>query len=228
MRKLFRYSFLLLSAFAVFGFLSCNNNPENGNEKNQTVKPSVTLQIVNKTSEMQSSVNFTLTAIPAAGTVFRVYEDNIVTKQHSTVAADWLSGTTLTLKSFGLINDVPAITYYVSAAEPGKTESERLPLIVGEYEPPSHYNPAELGNMRFEDGTTSGWIDWSNNFGAGAVVLTDAAGSHSGGNYIKLPAGRSDAWMTILKPLKDFLHYHGAGFYRFGCWARVDSSSNVR
>ena len=71
------------------------------------------------------------------------------------------------------------------------------------------------------------WWDWSGpDWSEGAIVLTE--GSPSGKPYIKIPAGREgDSWKTISRRIDVFLNTHGAGWYRFGCKARVDTAGQA-
>jgi hypothetical protein len=63
------------------------------------------------------------------------------------------------------------------------------------------------------------WVLWCD----GVIV---PGGARSGGNSVKLPAGRSDPWNTIMKRVEPFIKVNGSGYYRWGCWAKVDSSAN--
>lgn len=123
--------------------------------------PAADTATVDKTAEIQQSVNFTLTTYPAG--TYKVYADGSTATEHGTVTAG-LSGSTLTLTH---ATDIPAATYYISVTEPGKTESARLALTVN--------NPPELGTCHLtvnlnggSGGTTSG------DYTSGASVPIDA------------------------------------------------------
>jgi hypothetical protein len=98
-------------------------------------------------------------------------------------------------------------------------ESPYQAIGVWLYYPKDSEHPPVLENMEFEDGETSGWTVWCDNL----TVIKDRSGK-TGGNYINLGGGRTNAWSTIMRPLTDYLDFYGAGYYKFGCWARVDNT----
>jgi hypothetical protein len=97
-------------------------------EQGQTAKPAVESSTIAKTKDPQEHVAFTLTnkrAYPD-GTTWTVYTGSTGDTEADGVWAE-SSDTTLTLSGAA---DVKPGTYYVSAAEKGKTESPRLRLMV--------------------------------------------------------------------------------------------------
>jgi len=112
-----------------------------GQDKNIEITPAPVFAetSIAKQSVIQAAVNFTLTTIPKAGTFFSVYPNNTDVTEHGTVGALWVSGSAaVQIRAFVQAAGVPAGTYWVSATEPGKSESTRVALTVTEYIEPGN------------------------------------------------------------------------------------------
>jgi len=130
---------------ALYGMWLYKNMDENYVEP--TPVPQFVSTAVSKEAEEQSGVNFTLNSEPVTGTVFKVYTALTGGSEHTTVEAEWNSGTTLTLKA-KTGNDIPAATYYVSATIPERPESTRIALTINGYVEPGLHPHA--GNDAWE------------------------------------------------------------------------------
>jgi hypothetical protein len=108
-------------------------------QQTKSTTPAANVVTVAKTSATQASVDFALTTAPTG--IYKVYADNSTDTEHSTVTAA-LNSSTLTLSDNG--GDIAATAYYISVTESGKSESDRLALIVGAYVPASS---ATTGNV---------------------------------------------------------------------------------
>ncbi|GHT39257.1 hypothetical protein AGMMS49965_04800 [Bacteroidia bacterium] len=106
----------------------------------QTPTPIVSVPSLDKTSLLQTSINFTLDNASAYSpttctwTVYAAATGN----SPSPVSATLLYGSILRLS---YTSDIPAQDYWVTASEPGKTESARLKLTVVAYIPGSTPTP---------------------------------------------------------------------------------------
>ncbi|MDR0494796.1 MAG: glycoside hydrolase family 5 protein [Treponema sp.] len=140
----------LLGVFAIIGFASCGQNGEESSPS-----PSFVKSAVSKTAETQASVKFTLSAAPPAGTRFKAYANNSVKTEHPKVRVIWTSGTTLTLAAISPAVDVAAGVYYVSATEPGKSESGRVALTVAAYADPGGNDGEPTATPSFAVSTVS-------------------------------------------------------------------------
>jgi hypothetical protein len=91
-----------------------------------------------KDDDLQTPVDFTLTAEPEAGTTFKVYTAVSGGSVHTAVEAVWTTGTTLSLAAIGSGTDVPAGKYYITAILAPRDESRRVELeVLDPYDPPA-------------------------------------------------------------------------------------------
>ena len=123
----------------------------------KSATPTATVTSVAKTAATQASVSFALSNSPpyADGQDWTVYTSADSSEEASGVSAT-NTGNTLTLAHAG---DLPMGTYYVSATETDKPESDRLALTVTAYTPPSGGStpstPTYKADVKAGDGSTA-------------------------------------------------------------------------
>ena len=84
-----------------------------------------------KTSAEDTSATFTLAATPVSKTEFKVYD--AVSDGSAVTVSVSVSNKTLTLTGDAVKNITETATWYVSATEPGKTESSRIAVTISPY-----------------------------------------------------------------------------------------------
>jgi hypothetical protein len=129
------------NALATFTGVQVTNNVN----QLKTPTPGVSSAEAKKIAAVQPSVTFTLTNPgDLTGSTWKVYPDeNSATEVESVSASN--AGATLTLSHS---SDIPAGSYYLTATQSGKGESNRLALSVTAYTPP----PATAKSLRLTNG----------------------------------------------------------------------------
>ena len=156
-----KFSFVIacaLLALAIPGFVACpTTDPKPTQDNKNSATPTATVTTVAKTAATQKSVEFTLTSTNTG--VWKVYQaasggtaDSIAT---AAFAAPKL---TITSKT----GDLAVATYFVSVTEDGKTESGRLPLVVGPYVPtPKSGKPAATVTSVNKEDTVQKFVEFT-------------------------------------------------------------------
>ena len=144
---------LLLTAVA---FVACPTDTDPKKEiPGQSAKPATENATVEKTSDLQPSVSFTLTSSNTGQ--WRVYGQETGGEALTNVTATFVVSTKiLTLTASG--SDLEARHYWVTVTENGKNESERLRLIVAEYVAPGQSatpTVADGGDLATKDSVTA-------------------------------------------------------------------------
>ena len=158
----------------------------------RTPKPQPSAGSAVKTSQPQTTVEFTLTNSYTAGTVWRVYAANTGAELASGISAAY-SGSTLTLSH---ASDVQADSYYVSATESGKTESERTALTVAAQLTTPKPQPSAASASKTSQPQTAVAFTLTNSYTAGTVWRV-YAGSTGAGQASGISAALNGSTLTL-------------------------------